>query len=155
MIELRAPRVVGLLPLQKRVDAGFDLHDRRFLHGERATGRDELLPLLIDERRRQQVRVTRDQLQRLSGLTGARELRGLRAHAPLRELLHACKNGAVWRNRTQLVQFRALAVEIRKRGLRAGERSETAFQGAPASSNLLGAHRPLYLVTQIREGVVL
>src|SRR6185503_8480279 len=95
VIELRAPCVVGFLTLQERVDAPLDLRDRGFLRGERSARRNQLLTLLVDERRGEQVRIARDHLQRLSRLAGGNELRGLCTHAPLRELLDAREDRAV------------------------------------------------------------
>ena len=97
-VELGSPRGVQLLILEKRVDARLDLRGRGLLRFERAPHRCQFLPLLIDERDRQQIGITGDELERLRVLTRTHELRRLRAHTSLRELLHATEHLAIRRN---------------------------------------------------------
>ncbi len=128
MIELAGPLRVRFLTREQRIDASLRLRDDGLLRFERAFRRRELLPLLIDKGRWQQVCIPRDELHCLPMLAAPHELRDLCADALLRELLHTGEQRTVWSDGMQLVEIRALRVDIRERGLLACQRRKRAFQ---------------------------
>src|SRR5687768_12300777 len=94
--ELCVPVRVCGLALKQRIDLPLDLSDRSLRALERAARRRELLTLLLDECRRQQLRITCQKLQRLRVAAAAGKLCGLLADSTLRQLLRARQHGAVW-----------------------------------------------------------